>query len=168
MPFSLCGGKVICNGCRSHFALESSRMDEALSNYDYQLPRELIAQRPLPRREESRMMVLHRDTHSIEHSTFAELGNFLRADDLVVLNNSRVLSARHYSDDGALEFLFLRRIAPLRWKALVKPGRRFRKGAITSINGIRAMAGETDEEGACEIELAEDADLQRIGTMPLP
>src|SRR5437764_14446755 len=105
-------------------------MDQALRDYDYELPKELVAQRPLPQREASRMMILRRDTRTIEHALFADLRQFVRADDLLVLNNSRVLPARHLSDDGRLEFLFLRKIAPCRWQALVKPGRRFRAGAV--------------------------------------
>ena len=65
-------------------------MSELLSDYDYTLPEELIAQRPLPRREDSRMMVLHRATERIEHRAFSELGDFLAPGDLLVLNNTRV------------------------------------------------------------------------------
>ncbi|PYK42698.1 MAG: tRNA preQ1(34) S-adenosylmethionine ribosyltransferase-isomerase QueA, partial [Verrucomicrobia bacterium] len=75
-------------------------MSRWLKDYDYELPRELIAQHPLPRREDSRMMVLYRDRQKIEHGRFADLKEFLREGDLLVLNNSRVLPARHFSDDG--------------------------------------------------------------------
>src|SRR2546423_481365 len=128
-------------------------MEDALRDYDYELPRELIAQRPLPQREQSRMIVLFRDSQTIEHAAFIDLPEFVRPGDLLVLNNSRVLPARHFSDDGELEFLFLRRISPWRWKALIKPSRRFRAGAVTSIKGIRALAGDVDKEGAREIVL---------------
>jgi S-adenosylmethionine:tRNA ribosyltransferase-isomerase len=143
-------------------------MDNTLRRYQYDLPRELIAQRPLPRREQSRMMALNRDAGTIEHAAFIDLPSFLRKDDLLVLNNSRVLPARHFSDDGALEFLFLRKIARRRWKALVKPGRKFRAGRITWINGIRVTAGDVDEDGTREVVLDEDVDLQTSGVMPLP
>lgn len=143
-------------------------MDNALRDYDYELPRELIAQRPLPRREQSRMMVLRREAGAIEHATFLDLPKFIRRHDLLVLNNSRVLPARHFSDDGALEFLFVEKIATRRWKALVKPGRKFRTGVVTSINGTRARAGGIDNDGAREITLDEDVNLQAGGTMPLP
>jgi S-adenosylmethionine:tRNA ribosyltransferase-isomerase len=143
-------------------------MEKRLCDYDYELPRNLIAQRPLAQREQSRMMVLHRTTGAIEHGAFVDLPKFLRASDLLVLNNSRVLPARHFSDDDRLEFLFLRKIAPCRWKALVKPGRRFRKGAVTSLGGVRAEAGEIDGEGGREVLLAKDIDMQRAGVMPLP
>src|SRR5437763_1360524 len=124
-------------------------MSACLSDYDYSLPRELIAQHPLPRREDSRMMVLHRDAQKIEHAHFVDLKNFLRDSGpsrtggyLLVLNDSRVLPARHFSDDGKLEFLFLEKIAARRWKALVKPGRKFGRNAVAFIQGMQAEAGE--------------------------
>lgn len=141
---------------------------QALRDYDYELPRELIAQRPLRQREQSRMMVLRRDTQTIEHAAFIDLRRFVRADDLLVLNDSRVIAARHFSDDGTVEFLFLRKIAPYRWAALVKPSRRFRQGAVTAIKGIRAEAGELNDGGAREIVMESDIDMQRGGVMPLP
>ena len=76
-------------------------MSARLSDYDYVLPRELIAQRPLERREDSRMMVLHRAEQKIEHRQFGELKTFLQPGDLLVLNDTRVLAARRFSDDGA-------------------------------------------------------------------
>ncbi len=139
-----------------------------LTDYDYALLRELIAQHPLPRREDSRMMVLHRDRREIEHAHFADLKKFLRDHDLLVLNNSRVLPARHFSNDGKFEFLFLEKTAPCRWKALVKPSRRFGKGAATFIQGVRAEAGELFANGSREIVMSDDIDLQRSGAMPLP
>jgi hypothetical protein len=139
-----------------------------LNDYNYELPRELIAQHPLPRREDSRMMVVHRDRKKIAHARFVDLKKFLRDDDLLVLNNSRVLPARHFSDDGNFEFLFLEKTAPCRWKVLVKPSRRFGKGAATVIQGMRAEAGEIFEDGSREITLSDDIDLQRGGAMPLP
>src|SRR5438132_1664966 len=143
-------------------------MSTRLADYNYELPRELIAQHPLPRREDSRMMVVHRDRQKIEHAHFVALKKYLRQDDLLVLNDSRVLPARHFSDDGKLEFLFLEKIAPCRWKALVKPGRKFGKGAVTFINGLRAEAGEIFVDGSREIALSEEVDLQHGGAMPLP
>ena len=67
-----------------------------------------------------------------------------------------------------MEFLFLEKIAPCRWKALVKPSRKFGKGAITFIQGVRMEAGEIFADGSREIALADDVDLQRGGVMPLP
>ena len=114
------------------------------------------------------MMVLHRDEQKIEHACFVDLTKFLREGDLLVLNDSRVLSARHFSDDGKLEFLFLEKIAAGRWKALVKPGRRFGRGASAFIKGVWAQAGETFSDGSREIILDEEIDLLHGGAMPLP
>jgi S-adenosylmethionine:tRNA ribosyltransferase-isomerase len=143
-------------------------MSTRLSDYDYELPGELIAQHPLPRREDSRMMVLHRDEQKIEHARFVDLKKFLRTGDLLVLNNSRVLPARHFSDDKRLEFLFLEKIAARRWKALVKPGRRFGRNAVTAIQGVQTKAGEIFADGSREVILAEDIDLLHGGAIPLP
>src|SRR6266851_2485354 len=109
-------------------------MSLRLSDYDYPLPEELIAKRPLPRRDEARMMVLHRDSQTIEHAQFRELKSFLRPSDLLVLNNTRVLAARRFSDDHAIEFLFLEKVGPARWKCLIKPGRKMRVSATPKID----------------------------------
>ena len=114
------------------------------------------------------MMVLHRERKKIEHAHFVDLRKFLRDDDLLVLNNSRVLPARHFSDDGRFEFLFLEKIALGRWKALVKPGRKFGKGASTFIQGVHAAAGEIFADGSREIVMSDNIDLQHGGAMPLP
>src|SRR5436309_15951670 len=98
-------------------------MSARLSDYTYDLPRELIAQRPLERREDSRMMVLYRARHAIEHRQFRELRTFLRAGDLKVLNDTRVLPALQLSHASAVEFLFLERYGQTPSKSLAKPGR---------------------------------------------
>src|SRR5947209_10394755 len=114
------------------------------------------------------MMVLYRDRQEIEHGHFVDLKKFLHDDDLLVLNNSRVLPARRFSDDGKFEFLFLEKTGPCRWKALVKPSRKLGKGAAAVIQGMHAEAGEIFEDGSREIRLSEDVDVQRGGAMPLP
>ena len=76
-------------------------MNTSLHDYDYALPRELIALRPLPRRQDARMMVLDRERQTIDHRRFVELPQFVRPGDLLVLNDTRVQSARRSSDDGA-------------------------------------------------------------------
>ena len=143
-------------------------MSARLSDYDYSLPRELIAQRPLERREHSRMMVLHRAAQTIEHHRFCELKTFLRTDDLLVLNDTRVLPARRLSDDGAVEFLFLERLGPNRWKCLVKPGRKMRVGAMTKIDDIALRVEEVTADGERIVALDKDSDLYAGGSMPLP
>src|SRR5438552_1332232 len=90
-------------------------MNARLSDYHYDLPRELIAQRPLERREDSRMMVLRRDRQTIEHRQFPELKALLSPRDLLVLNDTRVIPARRFSNDGTIEFLFIARICHGDW-----------------------------------------------------
>lgn len=143
-------------------------MSSHLSDYDYVLPRELIASRPLAQREDSRMMVVRRAEQTIEHRHFRELTNFLSPADLLVLNNTRVLAARKYSDDEVLEFLFLEKVGPRRWKCLVKPGRKARVGARTVLDGVAATVIEVIPGGERILELADDIDLYAHGMMPLP
>jgi S-adenosylmethionine:tRNA ribosyltransferase-isomerase len=143
-------------------------MSALLSDYDYDLPRGLIAQRPAERRDDSRMMVLHRDTQTIEHRQFQDLKTFLRPGELLVLNDTQVLSARRFSDEGAIEFLFLERLGPLRWKCLVSPGRKMRVGATARIEGFALRVEEITAEGERIVMLSEDIDLYSGGSMPLP
>ena len=143
-------------------------MSTKLSDYAYDLPRELIAQRPLERRADSRMMVLHRSEQAIEHRQFRELKTFLQAGDLLVLNDARVLPGRRFSDDGAVEFLFLERLGPNRWKCLVKPGRKMRVGAKAKIDNITLRVEEITDGGERIVALDEDFDLYVGGSMPLP
>jgi S-adenosylmethionine:tRNA ribosyltransferase-isomerase len=151
------------------FALRLKKaMTAQLTDYDFILPRELIAQRPLEHREDSRMMVLHRAEQAIEHRQFRELKAFLRAGDLLVLNDTRVLSARRFSDDGAIEFLFLERLGPKRWKCLVKPGRKMRIGARAKIQGVTLRVKEITDDGERIVALNQDVDLYAGGSMPLP
>jgi S-adenosylmethionine:tRNA ribosyltransferase-isomerase len=143
-------------------------MSARLSDYDYYLPRELIAQRPPGRRGDSRMMVLHRDTQTIEHRQFRDLRTFLQPGDLLVLNDTRVLPARRFSNDGAIEFLFLQRLGPGRWKCLVKPGRKMRLGATATIDDATLQVEEITSDGERIVALSKDVDLYSGGSMPLP
>jgi S-adenosylmethionine:tRNA ribosyltransferase-isomerase len=143
-------------------------MSAQLSDYDYDLPRELIAQRPPERRGDSRMMVLHRAAQTIEHREFRELKTFLQPGDLLVLNDTRVLAARRFSEDGAVELLFLERLGPRRWKCLVKPGRKMRVGATARIDNAILRVEEITPEGDRIVTLSKDVDLYSGGSMPLP
>lgn len=143
-------------------------MSERLSDYDYVVPRELIAQRPLERREDSRMMVLHRAEQKIEHRQFRELKTFLQPGDLVVLNDTRVLAARRFSDDDAVEFLFLERLGPTRWKCMVTPGRKMRVGATATIDDVCLRVEKITADGERIVAFDQDVDVYAGGSMPLP
>ena len=143
-------------------------MSSKLSDYDYPLPRELIASRPLPRREDSRLMVLRRDGETIEHRRFSELPAILRTDDLLVLNDTRVLPARLFSDDTKIELLLLERIDQTRWRCLAKPGKKARVGSTFPLARATASVESVNEDGERIIVLDREIDLYSSGSMPLP
>jgi S-adenosylmethionine:tRNA ribosyltransferase-isomerase len=143
-------------------------MSARLSDYDYVLPPDLIAQRPLERREDSRMMVLHRAGQKIEHRQFRELKTFIQRGDLFVLNDTRVLPARRFSDDLSVEFLFLERLGPTLWKCMVKPGRKMRVGATTTIDNVCLRVEQITAEGERIVALERAVDVYAAGSMPLP
>ena len=143
-------------------------MSSKLSDYEYDLPRELVAQRPAPQRGDARMIVLHRGTQKIEHRAFRDLGRFLRSGDLLVLNDTRVLPARRFSADGTIEFLFLERLGPRRWKCLVNPGRKMRVGATARIDNVPLRVEQINPEGERVVLLHKNLDVYAGGSMPLP
>lgn len=143
-------------------------MSLALSDYDYSLPEELIATRPLPNRQDSRMMVLHRRERRIEHRKFAELPHFLQPGDFLVLNNTRVVNARRFSDDGKIEFLFLEEQDATHWKCLVRPGRKMRRGAQTFIGGVAVRVDDICPDGERIIAFERELNPWDGGIVPLP
>jgi S-adenosylmethionine:tRNA ribosyltransferase-isomerase len=142
-------------------------MSERLNDYDYSLPRELIAQRPLPRRQDARMMVLDRAHESVAHRRFTDLPEFVRPGDLLVLNDTRVLPARRFSDDG-IEFLFLEQLADRTWKCLVRPGRKLCPGATVKLEGIVGVVQKVCAGGERVIHFEKAIDPYRAGEVPLP
>ena len=143
-------------------------MSTRTADYDYTLPEGLIARHPPPHREDARMMVLHRATQTIEHRTFRDFPGFVRAGDLVVLNDTRVIPARVYSDDGRIELLFLEMVRVNAWKCLVKPGRKMRLGALIHIRDVAGVVVEICAEGERIIEFRGEVDLEAAGELPLP
>jgi len=143
-------------------------MSVRLSDYDYVLPRELIAQHPLEHRQDSRMMVLHRADQKIEHRQFREIKTFVQPSDLLVLNDTRVLSARRFSDEGGIEFLFLERLGSARWKCMVMPGRKMRVGATATIDHVCLRVEEITTEGERVVAFDKDIDVYAGGSTPLP
>lgn len=153
------------------------------ADFDYDLPAELIAQHPTERRDASRLMVLNREKHSIEHRHFSDLTDYLRAGDVLVVNDSKVIPARLYGyvegrPEAGIELLLLRQRELDLWETLVKPGKRARVG-MKLVFGDGMLTGEiTDivEEGNRLIRFSYDHSaheniydiLHRIGLMPLP
>ncbi len=137
-------------------------------DFNYHLPPELIASRPLEERSASRMMVIHRDTGVIEHRAFMDFEQFMRPDDLLVLNDTRVIPARVFSDDGTIELLCLDRLSPLDWRCLVRPGRKMKPGKSVVVGGITGTVVETFENGDRLIRWEELVDLDKHGHLALP
>jgi S-adenosylmethionine:tRNA ribosyltransferase-isomerase len=118
------------------------------SEFDFQLPEELIAQTPAPRRDLSRLLVLHREGGRLEHRRFADLLAYLRSGDVLVLNNSRVIPARlravNPRTGGGFEILLLEETARNEWWALMRPAKRARVGATLALKNLRGgLAGIT-------------------------
>ena len=101
-----------------------------ISEFDYELPARLIAQKPLPERQQSRMMVLHRETGEIIHSRFIEFPSYLRKDDVLVLNTTKVIPARVYGkiEGKEIEFLFFKELGNGLWEVLCRPAKKVRLG----------------------------------------
>ncbi|GAB6087986.1 tRNA preQ1(34) S-adenosylmethionine ribosyltransferase-isomerase QueA [Alkaliphilus crotonatoxidans] len=148
------------------------------TDFDFYLPEELIAQTPLEKRDESRLMILDKNTGAITHSYFYEIIKYMNEGDCLVLNNTRVLPARLLGEregtGGRVEFLLLKRMELNCWEVLVKPGKRARVGSIISFgNGLlRAEVMDITEEGSRIVKFyyegAFEAVLDQLGEMPLP
>jgi S-adenosylmethionine:tRNA ribosyltransferase-isomerase len=149
---------------------------EELAHYEYALNPERIAQRPLPRRADARLLCWERDG-SFSDRRIEDLPARLRPGDLVILNDSKVLPARLFGQSaggGKLELLLLRPASPQPgWWALCKPGRKLQPGSEFSVEGgsrIRVVA--TREDGARRIERVDEGSLEQLasefGHMPLP
>jgi S-adenosylmethionine:tRNA ribosyltransferase-isomerase len=137
-------------------------------DFDYELPEELIASRPLDHRDASRMMVVHRASGTIEHRMFRDVTEYLRADDLLVLNDTKVIPARVYSDDGGIELLCLDRLSPLEWRCLVRPGKKMKRGRTVTVGGTVGTVAEVYENGDRLLRWDTPVDLERHGHLALP
>lgn len=137
-------------------------------DYDYHLPEELIASRPLPDRAASRMLVIDRDAGTISHRMFVDFPEFLRPEDLLVLNNTRVIPARLFSDDGRTELLCLDRPSPTLWRCLAKPGKRMKPGRSIVAGGITGTVVDVLENGDRMIDWDAPIDLGLHGHLALP
>lgn len=143
-------------------------MSQRLADYSYELPQELIASRPAPTRDSSRMMVVDRTSGEITHRMFQDFPSFLREGDHVVLNDTRVIKARLLAPESRIEIFLLERLAERRWKCLTKPGRKLRAGAAVSIACTEARVLETLPGGERIVEFLEEPDLEKHGHMPVP
>ena len=149
-----------------------------VSDFDYELPQELIAQDPLEHRDESRLMVLDKNSGDITHRNFYDIKDYLRPGDCLVINNTRVIPARLYGvkdETGAsIEVLLLKRKENDIWETLVKPGKKMKVGAEVSFGDglLHGKVVEIAEEGNRMIHFSYEGIfeeiLDQLGQMPLP
>lgn len=148
------------------------------SDYDYDLPQELIAQTPLANRSASRLMVLNREKKTIEHKCFSDILDYLTDNDVLVLNDTKVIPARlygHKEDTNALiEILLLKDLGDNVWETLAKPQRKVKLDTIISFGDgrLKAKCIAKEDMGICRFKLIYDGILVEIldslGEMPLP
>ena len=149
-----------------------------VKEFDYYLPEDLIAQTPLLKRDESRLLVLDKKTGNINHEKFYNIINYLNKGDTLVLNNTKVLPARligiKEQTDAVIEILLLKNLEKDKWECLVKPARRIKEGTIISFGDkkLKAKCCGVFEDGIRHFELLYEGILMEIleelGTMPLP
>ncbi|MCE5272108.1 tRNA preQ1(34) S-adenosylmethionine ribosyltransferase-isomerase QueA [bacterium] len=150
------------------------------ADFDFELPPELIASQPAAQRDLSRLLVLDRESGRLAHRTFADLTEYVRPGDCLVLNNTRVFPARlvgRLPTGGACEVLLVRRVEDNRWLGLVKPGRKVRPGKVLAIGDgslearVLDYAGDSGErivELVCPDGSDPLAAVERVGHVPLP
>jgi S-adenosylmethionine:tRNA ribosyltransferase-isomerase len=149
-----------------------------VSDFDYELPEELIAQTPLDKRDESRLLVYHRNTKAVEHCIFRNIEDFLLPGDCLVVNDTKVIPARllGYREDtgGRMEFVLLSRENDDTWRVLVKPGRRAKIGSrfVFGDGLLKAEVLDKTEEGGRIVRFFFDGVFEEVldqaGIMPLP
>lgn len=149
-----------------------------ISDFDYELPEELIAQQPLAERDASRMLIVDRAAQSRRDSSFTHLPDNLTDRDVLVLNNTRVFPARlrgrRWPSGGSIELLLLREVEDKTWQALTRPGRRLRTGAEIEFEdaNLRARVIASHDDGLRTIKFQSNEPLEniidRIGEPPLP
>ena len=148
----------------------------SVSSYDYDLPKELIAQVPSQKRENCRMMVIDRKTSSIEHKHFYDITDYFDENDVIVLNNTKVMPARLFGrkDTGAhIEVFLLKRISDKVWEVLINPSKRVKEETLIDISpDLYVKILTRQNEGKWLVEMHYDGDfyeiLDKVGNIPLP
>jgi S-adenosylmethionine:tRNA ribosyltransferase-isomerase len=138
------------------------------ADYDYQLPEELIARYPPKGRDDSRMMLLERENRRITHLRFRDLIELIRPNELLVLNNTKVIPARIRLPDRNAELLLLEEVEPFTWRCLVRPGKSFQLGRRFLIRDQAAEVVQIGDQGDRLIQFDRSIDLNEVGEMPLP
>ena len=149
-----------------------------INDFDYDLPKELIAQTPLENRSSSKLLIMNKDDGSIKHEVFSNIIKYLNKGDVLVLNDTKVIPARLIGEKedtkAVIEILLLKEINNNKWECLAKPGKRLKEGTVIVFGDglLRARIIKKLDEGIVHVELLYDGILMEIldklGTMPLP
>ena len=139
-----------------------------LSDFDYDLPKELIASRPLENRDGSRMMLVNRATGEITHHHFREFAELLPPEHLLVLNDTKVIPARLFSNDEKIELVRTNATDPHHWWCLVRPGKKMKPGRTVKVGGSTGTVLQTNEKGERLIQWDTPPDLEEHGHLALP
>lgn len=146
-----------------------------VSDFDFDLPQELIAQTPLERRDKSRLLLLDRASGNVRHQMFEGFPDLLNPGDLLVLNDTKVIPARLHGTrpgGGQVELLLLEEISKDCWKALAKPARRLKPGTVVDFGELSAEVLSEGEHGERTVQFSAETSvrdlIERIGEMPLP
>jgi S-adenosylmethionine:tRNA ribosyltransferase-isomerase len=147
------------------------------SDFQFELPPGQIARHPVEPRDHARLMVIDRAAQSIEHARFDQLGQWIHPQDLLLLNNTRVIKARLRNPEEGTEFLLLRQVSPTRWLAIGRPGRKLKPGLHLKFPPHKKKGSdpffevtilEALENGERLVEFDSPPDLQQAGVLPLP
>ena len=149
-----------------------------INDFDYELPKELIAQTPLKERSSSRLLILNKKNGNVTHEHFYNIINYLHKGDVLVLNDTKVIPARligaKEDTNAVIEILLLKELGEDNWECLARPGKRLKTGTIVSFGDgmLKAKVTEKLDEGIVHVKLIYDGILMEIldklGTMPLP
>ena len=150
-----------------------------IDEFDYDLPQELVAQQPLDQRDYSRLMVLNRKAQTIDHKHFYDIKSYIKPDDCLVLNSSKVIPARLYGakigSEAKVEFLLLKKIEGDKWETLVRPGKRLKPGDrvfFSETPHLEAEILDIGDDGTRIVQFFYEGNFSEIlwalGKMPLP
>ena len=138
------------------------------TDFHYDLPPELIASRPLENRSDSRLMLVNRATGEITHHHFSDFSDLLPPDHLLVLNDTKVVPARLFSNDGKIELVRTNASDPHHWWCLVRPGKKMKPGRTVEIGNHTGTVVQTNEKGERLIQWDTPPDLEEHGHLALP
>ncbi len=143
-----------------------------LEDFDYNLPKEAIAQKPASPRDSAKLMVIHRETGEIDHRVFRDVTDYFNPGDILVINETKVIRARLLGKKATganVEVFLLKKIGPNSWQTLVRPGGKIKEGTEVIFNGAKGVCTRHLSDGTRYFEFdVDDSVLEEIGEVPLP